>query len=127
MDELLFPEWSRYILIARPRSQSDPSLAGSRNTEEFFFAPSVVRARDIINVGVHNWTDFCREKLHPAGMHHDRIQKITTEMCDLLNEQTEWLKSSTGRLTAQSGEAVEEYVHRNDRLRQLGAELSDLD
>jgi hypothetical protein len=92
-----------------------------------FFAPSVVRARDIISVGVHNWTDFCREKLHPAGMHHDRIQKITTEMCDLLNEQTEWLKSSTGRLTAQSGEAVDEYVHRNDRLRQLGAELSELD
>jgi hypothetical protein len=60
-------------------------------------------------------------------MHHDRIQEITIEMCDLLNEQTEWLKSSTGRLTAQSGEAVDEYVHRNDRLRQLGAELSELD
>lgn len=60
-------------------------------------------------------------------MNHDRIQKITTEMCDLLNEQTEWLKSPTGLLTAQSGEEVDGYVQRNDRLRQLGAELSKLD
>jgi hypothetical protein len=28
-------------------------------------------------------------------MNHDRMQTITAEMCDLLNEQTEWLKSST--------------------------------
>jgi hypothetical protein len=48
-------------------------------------------------------------------------------MCDLLNEQTEWLKSSTGLLTAQRREEVDGYDQRNDRLRQLGEELSELD
>ena len=60
-------------------------------------------------------------------MNHDRMQTITTEMCDLLNEQTEWLKSSTGLLIAQSREEVDGYALRNDRLRQLGDELSELD
>jgi hypothetical protein len=60
-------------------------------------------------------------------VNHDRIQTITTEMCDLLNEQTEWLKSSTGLLTAQRREEVDGYDQRNDRLRQLGEELSELD
>jgi hypothetical protein len=60
-------------------------------------------------------------------MKHDRVQTITTEMCDLLNEQTEWLKSSTGLLIALSREEVDGYALRNDRLRQLGEELSELD
>lgn len=81
----------------------------------------------VLRVGVHNWTDFRSEKLHPAGMNHDRIQKITTEMCDLLNKQTEWLKSPTGFLTDLRGNEVDGYIQRNDRLRQLGAELSELD
>jgi hypothetical protein len=78
-------------------------------------------------VNVHNWTDSCREKLHAAEMNQDRIQTITTEMCDLLNEQTEWLKGATGLLTAQSGKEVDGYAQRNDRLCQLGKELSELD
>ena len=60
-------------------------------------------------------------------MNHDRIQEITSEMCDLLNQQTEWLKSPTVFLTDLSGEEVAEYTQRNDRLRQLGEELSELD
>jgi hypothetical protein len=55
------------------------------------------------------------------------MQEITTEMCDLLNEQTEWLKSSTGLLIAQSREEVDGYAERNDRLSKLGKELSELD
>ena len=47
-------------------------------------------------------------------------------MCDLLNEQTEWLKSPTGFLGL-TGKEVDGYTQRNDRLRQLGAELSELD
>jgi hypothetical protein len=78
------------------------------------------------SVGVHNWTDFRRKKMHPAGMNHFRIREITAEMCDLLNEQIEWLKSPTGFLTDVSGEEVDGYKHRNDRLCQLGAELSEL-
>jgi hypothetical protein len=60
-------------------------------------------------------------------MNHDRVQEITTEMCDLLNEQSEWLKSPTGLLTAQSPEEVDGYAQRNDRLRRLGEQLSELD
>ena len=60
-------------------------------------------------------------------MNHHRMQEITTEMCVLLNEQTEWLKSPTGLLTDRSGEEVDGYVQRNDRLCQLGKELSNLD
>jgi hypothetical protein len=60
-------------------------------------------------------------------MNHHRVQEITTEMCVLLNEQTEWLKSPTGLLTDRSGEEVDGYAQRNDRLCQLGKELSELD
>ena len=60
-------------------------------------------------------------------MNHDRIQEITTEMCELLNEQTEWLKGPTRFLPDLSREEVDGYAYRNDRLRQLGAELSELD
>jgi hypothetical protein len=67
------------------------------------------------------------KKMHPAGMDHFRIQEITAEMCDLLNEQTEWLKSPTGFLTDLSVKEVDGYKQRNDRLCQLGAELSELD
>jgi len=48
-------------------------------------------------------------------------------MCDLLNEQTKWLKRSTGLLIAQSQEEVDGYAQRNDRLCQLGKELSELE
>jgi hypothetical protein len=76
---------------------------------------------------VHNWTYFRRDKQHPAGMNHNRLEKITTEMCDLLNEQTEWLKGPTGSLSPMSGEEVVGYTQRNDRLRQLGEELSEIE
>jgi len=48
-------------------------------------------------------------------MNHRRIQEITTEMCGLLNEETEWLKGPTGLLTDRSGEEVDGYAQRNDR------------
>ena len=60
-------------------------------------------------------------------MNHRRIQEITTEMCGLLNEETEWLKGPTGLLTDRSEEEVDGYAQRNDRLCQLGKELSELD
>jgi hypothetical protein len=60
-------------------------------------------------------------------MNHNRLEKITTEMCDLLNEQTEWLKGPTGSLSPMSGEEVVGYTQRNDRLRQLGEELSEIE
>ena len=46
-------------------------------------------------------------------MNHHRIQEITTEMCGLLNEETELLKRPTGLLTAQSGGEVDGYAQRN--------------
>ena len=70
---------------------------------------------------------FRREMLQPTRMNHDRIQELATEMCDLLNEQTKWLKRSTGLLIAQSQEEVDGYAQRNDRLCQLGKELSELE
>jgi hypothetical protein len=76
--------------------------------------------------GVHNWTDLLLKKVHPAAMNHDRIQEITTEMCDLLNAQTELIKTITFP-RGMSGEEVDGYQQRNNRLRQLGAELSELD
>ena len=60
-------------------------------------------------------------------MNHDRIQEITTEMCDLLNAQTELLKNPTTFLSSMSREDVDRCQQRNNRLRQLGAELSELD
>jgi len=48
-------------------------------------------------------------------MNHRRIQEITTEMCGLLNEETEWLKGPTGLLTDRSEEEVDGYAQRNDR------------
>jgi hypothetical protein len=89
--------------------------------------PVSVLPSPVVRVGVHNWTDFRRKKMHPAGLNHFRIQEITAEMCDLLNEQTEWLKSPTGFLGDLSREEVDGYKQRNDRLCKLGAELSQLD
>jgi hypothetical protein len=78
-------------------------------------------------VGVHNWTDLPHWKVHPPEMNDDRIQEITNEMCDLLNAQIELLKSPTTFLSGMSGEEVDGYQQRNNRLRQLGAELSEPD
>jgi hypothetical protein len=59
-------------------------------------------------------------------MNHDRVQTITTEMCDLLKQQTEWLTNSTGLLIDERPEEVDGYTQRNDRLRHLGEELGEL-
>lgn len=59
-------------------------------------------------------------------MNRDRIQEITTEMCDLLNAQTELLRSPTTFLSTMSREEVDRCQQRNNRLRQLGAELGEL-
>jgi hypothetical protein len=106
-----------------------PSLP-SRATVKAGFSPTekIVLSRSYaLRVGVHNWTDLLRKKVHSAAMNRDRIQEITTEMCDLLNAQTELLKSPTTFLSSMSGEEVDGYQQRNNRLRQLGAELSELD
>jgi hypothetical protein len=76
---------------------------------------------------VHNWTYFRREKLHPAEMNQNRVEEISIEMCELLNEQTERLKGRTGSLSHMSGEEVVGYNQRNNRLRQLGEELSEIE
>ena len=59
-------------------------------------------------------------------MNADRIQEINAEMCGLADEQTRLLKSCTGSLADMSGEEVDGYTQRNDRLRELIKELSDL-
>jgi hypothetical protein len=81
----------------------------------------------VLCIGVHNWTDFFPKKVDPAAMNRDRIQEITTEMCDLLNAQTEWLKNPSTFLSSMSREDVDRCQQRNNRLRQLGAELNELD
>jgi hypothetical protein len=47
----------------------------------------------VICVGVHNWTDLRREKLHAAGMNHDRTEETVIEVCCLLDEQISLLNS----------------------------------
>jgi hypothetical protein len=58
-----------------------------------------------------------------VGVDHDRVREISTEMCGLLDEQTRLLHSPT-TLTDMSGDQVEGYTQRNDRLHQLFKELN---
>jgi hypothetical protein len=60
-------------------------------------------------------------------MNRDRIQEVTTEICDLINVQTELLRNPITFLSSMSREEVDRCQQRNNRLRQLGAELSELD
>ena len=54
------------------------------------------------------------------------MREISTEMCGLLDLQSNFL-NSTRTLSAVSAEEVEAYAHRNDRLNQLSRELSEFD
>jgi hypothetical protein len=110
------------LFSAARRLEDGAALCHRRAEVDSRFGTFVVRHPLLL----HNWSDFCPETVHSAGMNHHHIQEITTEMCDLLNEQTEWLKSPTGFLGL-TGKEVDGYTQRNDRLRQLGAELSELD
>jgi len=56
---------------------------------------------------------------------HDRVREIGTEMCGLVAEQTRLLDRLT-TLTDVSGEEVDGYSQRNDRLHQLRQELNEL-
>jgi hypothetical protein len=47
----------------------------------------------VICVGVHNWTDSRREKLHAAGMNHDRTEETGIEVCCLLDGQISLLNN----------------------------------
>ena len=53
------------------------------------------------------------------------MREISTEMSGLLDEQTRLLKSQTG-FTDLSGEELDGFTQRNDRLRQLCKELNEL-
>ena len=59
------------------------------------------------------------------GVNHDRIREISTEMSGLVDEQTRLLKSPT-RFPDISGEELDGYTQRNERLRQLCKELNEL-
>jgi hypothetical protein len=63
--------------------------------------------------------------MHHSGVDHDRVREISAEICGLLAEQTRLLNSVT-TLTDMSGEDVDGYTQRNDRLRQLSDELNEL-
>ena len=63
--------------------------------------------------------------MHHSGVDHDRVREISTEMCGLLAQQTRLLNSVT-TLTDMSGEEVDGYSQRNDRLHQLRQELNEL-
>jgi hypothetical protein len=47
----------------------------------------------VICVGVHNWADSRREKLHAAGMNRDRTEETVIEVCCFLDEQISLLNS----------------------------------
>ncbi len=57
-------------------------------------------------------------------MDQERIRKISAEMCDLLEQQRGLMRR--GPLNNVSGEEMDGYAQRNDRLRQLAKELEEL-
>ena len=60
-------------------------------------------------------------------MNHDRLRKISTEMCSLLDLQTSIMRNgASGSLTGMSDAERDEYTSRNDRLRELCKELSEM-
>ena len=65
------------------------------------------------------------ESAHHVVVSHERMHEISTEMCDLLDQQSKFLNSRNS-LSAMSVEEVENYAHRNNRLNQLFKELSEM-
>ena len=70
--------------------------------------------------------EFSLGSPHYLAVSHERMREISTEMCGLLDLQSNFL-NSTRTLSAVSAEEVEAYAHRNDRLNQLSRELSEFD
>jgi hypothetical protein len=61
-------------------------------------------------------------------VNHDKVQEISAEMCRLLNQQTLVMTGAvTISLAKMPQPEVDAYHARNDRLRELGEELSKLD
>jgi hypothetical protein len=58
-------------------------------------------------------------------MPSDRIKEISVEMSRLLEQQSKMLGSQT-RLPEMSGEVIDEYFQRYERLRQLAQELGTI-
>jgi hypothetical protein len=60
-----------------------------------------------------------------SGMDQNRIREISTEMCRILDEQSRVLNKGA-KLTELSGEELEGYSHKRQRLRELSKELNEL-
>jgi hypothetical protein len=58
-------------------------------------------------------------------MNSNRIREISAEMCRLLNEQSRLLNSET-ELTDMSGDELDGYSHKDERLTELAKELREL-
>ena len=63
--------------------------------------------------------------LHYPVMAHDRTSEISAEMSALLEQQSHLLNSSR-TVSAMSAEDIEAYARRNNRLRQLCKQLTEL-
>jgi hypothetical protein len=60
-------------------------------------------------------------------MNHKRIGEISTEMSSLLDQQRAFLNATSGALTKKiTPEEIDGYAERNERLRELCAELNNL-
>ena len=64
-------------------------------------------------------------KDHNAWMNQDRVRQISEEMCHLIDEQSRLLNGAT-RLGEMSGEELDGYFQRNDRIGQRAKELNGL-
>ena len=60
-------------------------------------------------------------------MNHDKVQEITAEMRTLLNQQTLVITNPATISLAETPQPEMDAYQRNDRLRELGEELSKLD
>jgi hypothetical protein len=63
--------------------------------------------------------------MHHGKMNSNRIREISVEMCRLLNEQSRLLNSETN-LTEMSGDELNGYSRRNERLTELAKELREV-
>lgn len=60
-------------------------------------------------------------------MNHKRIAEISTEMSSLLDQQREFLNDTAGAFTKKmTPEEINGYAERNERLRELRAELNSI-
>ena len=59
-------------------------------------------------------------------MDYDKVQAISNEMCALLEQQSNLMKTSPETLGSMSSERMDEYHKRNHRLQELCQQLTEL-